>query len=183
MKNHIAPFGKKNDSSATVVDGKLILSFPEALNPIVWQMDLNEANSSALEVLGNGKGGEYKLTLKTRKGESVDIAPFENREQAVGALKMIAKALENAHGQIRPANANAANDTYTRHGTARKRRWIPITLSLIGLFALFNIWIAVIDYTRSGPYDTAQASGPAGTSSNADEPGVPVSADEFLRGR
>ena len=41
----------KNGASANVVDGKLILSFPHAQTPVLWQMDLAQAKASAIEVL------------------------------------------------------------------------------------------------------------------------------------
>ncbi len=177
-------FRKQNTASASVVDGKLILSFPEALNPVVWQMDLGEAKSSALEVVENGKDGGHKLTLTTHKGESIDIAPFEQREHAVDGLKMIAKALENAHGQIRPAPSGATNDTYSHHGAPRKRKWVTIALSLVGLFVLLNIWAAMTGQTDGNQYNaTTTASDQNSAASSANDAGVPISADDFLRGR
>ena len=66
----------KNNASASVVDGKLILSFPHAQTPVIWQMDLAEAKASALEVLKAEKGTDFTLTLKTQKGEKVKIDLF-----------------------------------------------------------------------------------------------------------
>ena len=54
MKQAIKAMGHGNyQSSARVVDGKLILSFPHALTPVVWQMDLSQTKASALEVQGS----------------------------------------------------------------------------------------------------------------------------------
>ena len=70
---------KDYKSSAKVVDGKLILSFPNAVNPVVWQMESQEAKASALEVNDNEKSG-YDLVLKTLKGERVQVASFAEKE-------------------------------------------------------------------------------------------------------
>ena len=99
-----------NAASARVVDGKLILSFPQALTPIVWQMDLSDAKSSAFEVIQDNDN--YTLISKKQGGQKKDvIAPFAARSEAVDALMATSRALENAHGQIRTANGNAAPET------------------------------------------------------------------------
>ena len=71
-------------ASAKVVDGKLILSLPDALTPVVWQMDLAHAKASALEVRCNNEAmNAYTLTLKTPKGETIEVAAFDERENAM----------------------------------------------------------------------------------------------------
>ena len=47
---------KTKTTSASVVDGKLILSFPHAQTPVLWQMDLTQAKASSLEVTKSEKG-------------------------------------------------------------------------------------------------------------------------------
>ena len=48
-------------SIANVVDGKLILSLPEAATPVIWQMDLEQAQSCALEVKEDKKSKQFNL--------------------------------------------------------------------------------------------------------------------------
>lgn len=187
------PFGKKA-ASANVVDGKLILSFPEALTPVVWQMDLRDAKSSALEVHENAPSGEgenksavsFSLILKTQKGEAVEIAPFAEREQAIKGLMSVSSALQNAHGQIRPAstiNSDATANVTQVSGT--KNRWLPAVLGLGFLIVLFMVWANIAPRTPGGGFVQPTLDSAANTTSapSPDEPGVPVSADDFLKNR
>jgi hypothetical protein len=167
-----------SQAGARVVDGKLILSFPHALTPVVWQMDLTQAKASALEV--HEQNGTFVLVLKTPRAESTDIAPFEKRAQAVEALMAVSKALENAQGQIRPAGgANGDSVIYTenkRRGGAGK--WIAAFLGLFFLFVLFSMWGTMPPPAASGL--EARAPGTAAGAPPAAENGVPLSADDFL---
>ena len=99
-------------SSASVVDGTLILSLPDALAPVVWRMDLGHVKSSALEVRDQSDG-TFMLTLKTPREDIHNIAPFATRAQAVRALMAVSRAMEQGHGQIKPAAALPANDDAT----------------------------------------------------------------------
>lgn len=176
----------KNNSSARVVDGKLILSFPEALTPVVWQMDLTQAKASALEV--RETKGNFTLTLKTAKGEAVDVASFATKEESVAALMAAAKALENAHGQIRPAGV-AANES---NGVAlsmpmrggKRSRWTAGFLGVALIVVLMFIWGSLAPRAPMSVGSGRTAATAPGTSQpfgqQGDENGVPLSADEFL---
>lgn len=185
---------KQTHTSAKVVDGKLILSLPDALTPVVWQMDLAHAKASALEVLHNEAMSAYTLTLKTPKGETIEVAAFDERENAVEGLMAASAALENAHGLIRgheTASAHPANDggsTGKKKKTLspaqkkqKKNRWITSILALVILFILFSIWVSVIPrkVTVGGPAPESIAT----STSPQESSGVPVSADDFLRGQ
>ncbi|MGB4057840.1 MAG: hypothetical protein WBK77_07125 [Alphaproteobacteria bacterium] len=180
---------KKSSSSASIVDGKLILSCPEASTPVVWQMDLSQAKASALEVRENEKGG-YILHLKTLKGENVDVANFSAKEEAVDALMATARALENAQGHIRPASSNAntasAPESHTASRPEKKGKWGTMLLGAILILILMGIWGALAPRPPGGMSgNQGSASAPAGKTfgANTDEPGVPLSADEFLMKR
>ena len=178
-------FKKQNTAKANVVDGKLILSFPNALNPVVWQMDLNEAKSSALTVIeSENHKGAHTLALKSSAGKITDIAPFEQREAALDGLKIVANALENAHGQIRPMTNSNNHSGYAPHHAPRKRKWLNIVLVIVGLFVLLNVWAVMSGPSTTNQYGSVQSTtAGAESQSDASEAGVPVSADAFLRGR
>lgn len=173
------------NSGARVVDGKLILSFPDALTPVVWQMDFEEVKTSALEV-NEGKGGNtFALTLKLPKGEVTDIASFETREQAVASLMAASHALENAHGKIRPdigvankqgGQTNTTQDSYDKPGGLGK--WGGIALAIVLVVVLFGIW-GSLSVQPPNSFETAKTS--AAPSNAKSAAGVPVSADDFLR--
>ena len=172
-----------NEASAYVVDGKLILSYPHARTPVVWQMDLTQTKASALEVLENKTDGSFTLTLKTPKGESVEIAPFEKRAQAVEALMAASRALQSSAGQIRPSE-NAPIYAQTSAPARKSSRTGRVAAAILGLllrFVLFSIWSVI----ANAPQQISAAGGsPASTSGESQsEAGVPQSADDFLNAR
>ncbi|MEO5368007.1 MAG: hypothetical protein H7831_16950 [Magnetococcus sp. WYHC-3] len=178
MKKHKKHQG---NASANVVDGKLILSFPDALKPVVWQMDLAEAKASALEIDHDEATGRYVLNLKehNKKGET-QVAAFENREAAVAALMITSWALENAHGRIATGGASAHVETnIIKTRRASKGRWLGIALALFVLFVVFGWWSHVNPLpVGNNPLDQA-----AGYVADPNTGGVPVSADDYLKGR
>ncbi len=185
-----------DDANASVVDGKLILSFPEAVTPIVWQMDLSDAKSSSFEVIEEGKN--FALVTKKQGAQKKEsIAPFTTKEEAIAALMATSSALKNGHGHIQPAGAAQAVQTNAQpiyhmppQATPQKGsagKWVIAILCFLVIGFLFMMIlnmqprIAGSDGT-SGPNTTASAAGSAGSSA-AGSAGVPVSADDFLRTR
>jgi len=168
---------KSEKSEAHVVDGKLILSLPGALRPVVWQMDLGKAKASALEILP-GEESRFDLVLKTPGGEKINIAPFAAQSEALNALKAAAKALAGAKGQIQSA---AAHQTATAPAAGPKRGWGKIlTITLVVLAALFIIFMLI---PPPPGYVPPGAQGPDVSRSGSPPPGEPMSADDFLQRR
>ncbi len=176
-----------SESTARVVDGKLILSLPGAQTPVVWQMDLDQAKASALEVRSDDKKGLYTLSLKTPRGAADDIADFTSKDEAVDGLLAASAALENAHGQIRPSggvnmtpsNSNAPQAQPKKSGGWKK--WLLALVVLIGLWFLFTLSATILPQAP-GTYTGASTEQAAESAQSARESqGVPVSADDFLR--
>ncbi len=173
-------------ASASVVDGTLIISLPQAVTPVVWRMELGHVRASALEVRKQDNG-THVLTLKTPKGDVYDIAPFDTRGKAVQALMSVSRAMEQAHGQMRAAVMGAANDTSTAaqaHKTApaesSKGRFITGiigTVLLLGLIAIF------LNTTGPNPTSTKATGTSSSAAPSAPATGVPLSADDFLNNR
>ena len=73
MKKDMTMLWKKTntdfESSAKVVDGNLILSLPDAINPVVWRMELGSVKASAMEVKKDAADGTFTLSQKLRKGK------------------------------------------------------------------------------------------------------------------
>lgn len=185
MKTAMTKKNMKTSASASVVDGKLILSFPDAATPVLWQMDLAQAKASALEVREKG-GNQTALVIKNPRGETMDVAVFEHRAHAIEGLKAAAYALENAHGQIRQASI-AANDggipAAQRRAApgSKKKKWLITIVSLLALFVLFNIWASTLpQQIRVGEDGTDLTSSSVNPQDSA---GVPVSADAYLNAR
>lgn len=191
MKRMIENLTGNYAASASVIDGTLILSLPDAITPVVWRLDLGQTRASALEVREREEGS-FTLLLKTPRGDLNDIAAFATRGRAVAALMAVTRAMEQAHGQIRSfANdSESYNPTHlpvpvrgrkSKNYNARSQQekgWIG------GVIALALIILLVSVILNMGP---KQISSLSSASPAAGEPviqsGVPVSADDFLKNR
>lgn len=163
---------KHSSAAARIVDGSLVLSFPDAAEPVVWRMDLAQAKEAGFEI--KEARGKFKLIQKSGN-ETQDIASFDDRERAVAALMDVSNALQG--GTHSP---KAANDTGRAAGNEAVQWLIAIAgvLIVIGLF-MYLSRIAPVDSGPAAPQ--SQASSVDGA--DGDTNGVPLSADEFLRGQ
>lgn len=172
-------------STASIVDGKIILSLPDAYTPVVWQMDLQEAKSSALEVKEDTKSNRFTLSLKNQKGEGIDIASYEDRSAAVNALMAASQALESGHGKIRPQVIQAVNPNnaanYGNFSSPAPQLQNSKDNKAGAVLATLMIIVLVLAWTFSIPKSSETVLRSARTSPAATgETGVPVSADDFL---
>ncbi len=170
-------------SSAKVVDGNLILTLPDAINPIIWRMELGNVKASALEVRANDN--IFLLALKTPKGEEHEIAPFESRERAIYALMQVSDALGKAEGKMTPPSTTivqSGQPVYAAPATVKSSgagyKWLAALATAIVLIFLFSF----VSGLSPEPEILGTATDPSSTSIDQGESGVPLSADEVLRG-
>ena len=186
---------KKNanefESSASVVDGNLILSLPDAINPVVWRMELGSVKASALEVREHATDGTFVLTLKTPKGDVHEVAPFSAKDTAVAALMHVSDALKSAEGRIAPVAPSVVSQTTSsvpgpvfQKPDAGAVKWL---IALAGV--LFVIFLFAFLSKSSPQLDASATSAPiednatsTATGSDNPESGVPQSADDMLKG-
>lgn len=191
MKNAMAALLNKSEgkfeSTAKVVDGNLIISLPDAINPIVWRMELGSVKASALEVKKNDGDGTYVLSLKTPKGEVHDIAPYAAREGAVTALMRVSGALQSAEGRMVATPQTNLRAEQTGNAVfvkpdAGALKWIAALVGVIVLVFLF----AALSKTSSGIRVAEEIPGQTSASSTTgeaqSESGVAQSADDMLKG-
>lgn len=159
--------------SAKIVDGILVLTLPDAIRPVVWQMELGQTKSSGMEVR-ELNDGTFVLMLKTPRQDVQEIAPYAKREHAIRALLAVSKALESAQGLLRGANNNHLPVIIPETAVGRtKMTRIAIGLVLVlGLLFLF---------TRMGPPNPESLTPAAGTTAApTTTTGEPLSADDYL---
>ena len=179
----------KNTTQAKVVDGKLILSCPGALTPVVWQMDLSGAASSAFEVKEDTANNQILLTSRKQGAQKIEtIAPFAKKEEAVQALMATSRALENAHGHMTMATETVTTTGAAQpqivhaHAPAKKSSWGKIALALMGIIIIFVLIGMIQSMKNYSPGSMAgSTSGTAASGGAQSESGVPMSADDFLR--
>lgn len=182
-------------ASANVVGGYLVLSLPNALEPVVWRMALDKIGTAMFEVKQNSDSATAKLILKPKKGVAEIIAPFENKKEAVEALMIASAALQKAESYAEPLpvekiSARASKNISDRRATyvespkntgTEAQKWF---LALIGVFLVIGLYyyLTTLMPERINGFDNAAA--PAGMAASAPQEatGVPVSADEFLNG-
>lgn len=175
------------ESSAKVVDGNLILSLPNAINPIVWRMELGNVKASALEVRTNTTDGTHVLTLKTPKGDVHDIAPFAQRDDALRALMRVSSALQGAQGKMSAINAATAPTASTIRNTAEQGsnsgyKWL-LTLGGVLIVIILFAYLSSLTPQQMDSADIGmQESATSVTGESNAESGVPQSADQALRG-
>lgn len=173
-----------NQSHVKIVDGKLILSLPNAQMPVVWQMDLEQAQSASFTVQEDKKAKLFNLVFKTQEGGEDIIAPFDEKQSAVDILMETSNVLQNAHGQIKPGANNVSAGAPAQQQKSDK---LGAVLAIILAVILVGIWMlsaAGPGRIGQGGVDPNRASSSlTGGADPSQSSGVPVSADDFLQGR
>tara|TARA_R110002072_G_scaffold133593_3_gene274130 strand:+ start:458 stop:1000 length:543 start_codon:yes stop_codon:yes gene_type:complete len=173
------------NSNVSIVDGKLILSLPEADMPVVWQMDLQAAQSSAFTVDEDKKKKLFNLILKNHDGAVQEIAAFKEKKDAVDILMKTSSALQNAHGLIKDQPQAANNQQYQNRVTHidTKNDKMGAILAVCLILLLLGIWMigASGKLSENGTISTANTQ--ASSSNPRETSGVAVSADDFLNNR
>lgn len=158
--------------TAKVIDGVLVLSLPDAITPIVWQMELGQSKSSALEVRTTDHG-IFALTLKTPRQDILEIACYQTREEAIKALMVTAAAMEKAHGQLRAHAPNeypvpAVTHSYSIGRILKK----TVKICAMTLGALVGIGLVLLVFGKLF-FSTPSPKTASGNN-------TPMSAEEFL---
>lgn len=172
-------------SSAKVVNDTLVLSLPDAKSPVVWRMELAEIKEAAFEL--QQKDTDYLLVMKTPKGASREIAPFDNRAKALKALMSTSQAMEHAE-TLSQSRAGDDGKVFVSQGSGKGRSSQALAgiigIIILGglLFLLTQIGPNTPKYSAAGGL-AATGSSTGSTPASAGSPGVPVSADDFLMQR
>ena len=174
----------KFSSNITIVDGKLILSLPDAQMPVVWQMDLGKAQSSVFTIQEDKKKKNFTLVLKNSDDQISEIASFESKQDAVDILMETSSVIQSAHGQIKPNAANNNGQAAPTPKGSKKNDKTSAALALALIFILGLIWTVSASRKLDPSARTTTASSTSPSDVNARESsGVPVSADDFLNNR
>lgn len=157
--------------SANIVDNSLVLSLPNAINPVVWRMELSKAKMSAIEIRED-KLGDFTLVLKNPQGDVNEIARFGGKNEALKGLNAISNAMSKAEKtESKEAKSSKANKSLLK-------TIMIIILSLFGfIVALMLISSFIVAITGAGLDPSTNAALIGG----ATQEGIPQSADDFLR--
>ena len=193
-------------ASAKVVDGTLILSFPNAQTPVVWRMALGKVKSSAIEVRGGNDtldgSDDYVLVLRLPDKDVNEIARFDTKLKATRALMAVTQAMSRAHGQlVAPAAVSRTLPVPVVQATRNSSLfgWMSVVLKygliLIGLATLVYLGSLfvfppsqkqrLVTQTQQQQLQRPRSTPIPGQTapSNTAPVGQPMSADDFLRGQ
>ena len=197
-------------STAEVVDNHLILSLPNAAEPVVWRMALDKIGTAAFEVKQDGNSEITKLILNPKKGTAEIIAPFNNKNDAVHALMATSNALQKTPSRTAVAKQSSINKENTNkentdkentdkentnkentgsyaeplpQQTASKNTEIQKwMIAVLGAFIVIGLYyyLTTLIPTTTVGFDNQSTAGL--TTPPQQSTGVPVSADDFLSG-
>lgn len=172
----------KFQSAVKIVDGKLIMSLPDAQNPVVWQMDLEQAQSAAFTVEEDKKNKSFAFSLKKSSGDIEVIASYQDKNDAVAVLMETSTILQNAQGKIR--QSAVLQHTATENAPAQNQNKRGALITFLMVLMLIFVWYII---ARSGDLNNAQGSQSvsqaAGDVNPGNSSGVAVSAEDFLNNR
>ena len=168
-----------SQNKVSIAGNKLILSLPEAHSPVVWQMGLDSAQSSAFTISEDKKKKIFALVSKDQDGSETVIADFKNKDDAVAILMQTSEVLQSGASTPNAAqssdaanqNANVPKDKSDKYGAL-------IAFALI--VVLFSVWMMSASSKiedATGVYGSPQAELSV---SPRESSGVAVSADDFL---
>lgn len=179
---------EKYVSTAKVIDGILILSLPDAVSPVVWQMELGQSKSSAIEIR-DAENSQFVLTLKTPRQDVIDIATYASRDAALKALMVTSSALEKARGQLKAPPTGTPNGypvpVVTRQPKSNSGALnvlMKIILWLAGIAGSL-ILLLVVGWLLLGAINVIMTPKSSTTANSENSSGSAVSADEFLENR
>lgn len=164
-----------NKSEASVVDGTLVLSLPNALTPVVWRWNLGDVKASALEVREDDD--RHKLILKTPRGDVQEVAPFADKDSALKALLVVSQALQGAKGQMQAGNAQPQENTAPVKPSGEASKILTGFLAVLVIVGLL-FWLSTLMPKR---LDTS-TNGANTIGAREAQTGVPMSAEDFING-
>ena len=169
------------NASARVVDGALVLSLPNAVQPVVWRMELGHAKASAME-LRELAGGQTDLTLISQRGEERRIATFDHKGDALAALMKISKALHGAKGTSGGTQTAAPAAPHRSSPLKSALKWFGALAAVLLVVFIFTYLVQLTPAVYDGADNAATSNGAAAGNGGSSEAGLPESADAFLQG-
>ncbi len=162
---------KKNASTNSVSLNKdsLVLSLPQAKEPVVWRMDLAQARAASFTIGEAGKSG-WSLIKKDQDNKETSIATFEEKEEALQILMDVSETLQGGK-----TSTSSSSPTYPQ---SEITKWALAAGGVLIVAGLFIYLASITPQTSTAFMNEVSQTGIAGTDSG--QTGVPISADAFL---
>ena len=160
-------------NTVSVNKGSLVLSLPNALEPVVWQMDIKQAKAAGFTVK-ESVPGKWALVKKSPDNTETQIALFETKDDAMNILMDVSEGLQGGS----KGTHNCKHHAQEPHSNVTElKKWGIAAGGVIIVIGLFFYLASIV------PQSTEPFMNEASIQTNASTPnatGVPVSADAFL---
>lgn len=168
-------FKQKNTdiNTASVNDGFLILTLTKSVKPVVWRLELEKAKNASFEIQEQEDG--HALTIKAPRKSLETIGLFSEQDDAFDALMSVSSALQNNEKPVQKAT-KVKTEISPESKSNRLIIVLTATCFVIGLF--YYLWVHALPTTQT--FETQTISGES--TDPANQTGVPVSADDLLKG-
>lgn len=83
----------------SVRDGALVGDFKDAIQPMVWRMDLSRVHAAGFRVVQNG--GQWDLVIESPNGSATAVSSYGSADKANRALRQLSCALRRSGGWSR----------------------------------------------------------------------------------
>ncbi len=161
-------------NTVSMSKGSLVLSLPAAAEPVVWRMDLKQAQAASFTVKEDNK--KWALVKKDQSGEDTAIALFETKEDAMEILMQVSGTLQGGKANT------AAGSTAPASAKSEAMKWGVATGGVVLVILLF-FYLAQISPQTANPFMDPSAQNIRANAGSPEATGVPVSADAFLSGQ
>ena len=166
------------ENTVTLSKDALVLSLPEAVEPVVWRMNLKEAKAAGFSVKQDKKN--WVFIKRDSSGAESAIALFEDKDQAMNILMRVSDLLQDGY-ESQKQKGTTTSKTPQGFFYSEAGKWTVAIGGVLGVIALFMILASITPQTAD-PFSGTDVS----LSENIDPSsatGVPVSADAFLSGQ
>jgi hypothetical protein len=163
-------------------DRMLILTLPDAINPVIWQMDVTHVRTAALGVVAHAD--RWQIRCRNDDGTTQDVALYDDRDRAMHVLALVHAVLTDDIQDDRSGKKNISDMPKPRH----------LTLATLSVLMFSGVMVVLIQLVpplgvSSGPRTVgvqeplSQIAPAAAAPSAPFVPGEPVRADDVLQNR
>lgn len=171
----------KKIDTAKVNDGFLIITLTKSTTPVVWRLELEKAKVAAFEIKTEKE--KHALTIKVAKKAIEVIGVFNNNDDAINALLAISDALSDTGTTSKNNPEKETTDTVQNNNKPQKTNNNKTAIVLLSTFIVIGLfyyyWGRLIPTTQVFESQTISSNV---NSDPASQTGVPVSADDLLKG-
>ncbi len=171
MKKHLHTQSEQT-TDVNFNNGYLVISCPNAIEPVLWRMKIGNINETVITVKANGKN--FNLNIQTENEKPKKIALFETKEEAISLMEKINNSLNNKEKTC--CHNDNTKDSKQIINT-KKNYKSDIIMAVIGTILIF-IFIWLIQSPADNNLILSQE---ASQTNNA--VGEAISADDFLKSR